>query len=110
MISGRIDFGTFDFIYSAGLFDYLTDANCRKLTTRWFSMLKPGGYLLLTNFFDGIEGVGFMEAFMDWKLVYRNRVQMMAMTEDIDESEIANILYFTEQNQNVLFNLVQKKY
>ena len=71
-------------------------------------MLNPGGYLLLTNFVVGIEGVGFMEAFMDWNLIYRNRIQMMVMTEDIDEAEIASIQSFTEENCNVIFLLIQR--
>ncbi|HMO14384.1 MAG TPA: class I SAM-dependent methyltransferase [Pirellulaceae bacterium] len=107
MLTGRIDFGKFDFIFSAGLFDYLSDQNCRQLCSRWFSMLKPGGFLLLTNFFDNIEGVGFMEAFMDWRLIYRNRLQMMAMTMDIPEEQILDIHYFAEENQNVIFILLQ---
>ena len=36
MITGRLDFGTFDFIYSAGLFDYLNDSICRRLVAKWF--------------------------------------------------------------------------
>ncbi len=108
MVTGRIDFGKFDFIFSAGLFDYLTDQNCRLLCTKWFSMLKPGGFLLLTNFFEDIEGVGFMEAFMDWNLIFRNRFQMMETTRDVPEDEIEEIHYFAEENRNVIFIMLQK--
>src|SRR5204863_4504650 len=50
VVFGRLDIGEFDFIYSAGLFDYLPDATAALLTSRLYSMLKPGGRLLVANF------------------------------------------------------------
>jgi len=54
----------FDLIYAAGLFDYLSDRLCRRLTRNLVLRLNPGGRLLLANFLPGIRDVGYMETFM----------------------------------------------
>jgi len=108
IVTGRIDCGRFDLIYCAGLFDYLADAACIQLVSRWFQMLNPGGRLLLTNFLPDVEGAGFMEAFMDWNLIYRNRRQMAALTEAVDEIDVAYANAFAERNCNVICLVLEK--
>lgn len=61
----------YDFIYSAGLFDYLADKTASRLIGRLFSSLTAGGVLLVTNFAPSIPDVGYMESYMDWHLIYR---------------------------------------
>lgn len=61
----------YDFIYSAGLFDYLADKTASRLIKRLFNSLNPGGVLLVTNFVPNIPDIGFMESYMDWHLIYR---------------------------------------
>jgi extracellular factor (EF) 3-hydroxypalmitic acid methyl ester biosynthesis protein len=39
----------YDFIYCAGLFDYLEDRICKKLMDYFYELLAPGGLLLATN-------------------------------------------------------------
>ena len=69
---GRLDIGEFDFIYSAGLYDYLPAAIASLLTAQLFSMLKSGGRLLIANFLPSSYGRGYLETFMDWRLNYRS--------------------------------------
>lgn len=64
--------GTFDFIYSMGLYDYLDEATATKLTSALFDMLKPGGTLLLGNYSSRCSDAVMMEYWLDWPLVYRN--------------------------------------
>ncbi len=108
VISGSVDAGTFDFIYSSGLYDYLSDGIATKLTARLFSKLNPGGFLLLTNFLPNIECVGYMETYMDWNLIYRNRCQMIQLTELIPEFEVAHVSAFAEEQLNIVFCLVER--
>ncbi len=65
----------YDFIYCAGLFDYLSDKVCRKLMDIFYDMLAPGGLLLATNV-DVHPAVGEMECFLEWHLIHRNTEQM----------------------------------
>ena len=65
------DIGTFDLIYSAGLYDYLPDAVASGLTAQLVARLRPGGILLLANFVPSTLGRGYMELVMQWKLIWR---------------------------------------
>ena len=42
--------GQFDFVYAAGLFDYLSAPVASALTGRMFEMTRPGGLMLIPNF------------------------------------------------------------
>ena len=61
LLTRRYNLGRFDFIYSAGLYDYLSHNVAVKLTQRCLEMLKPGGLLLFANFAQDIFDDGFME-------------------------------------------------
>ncbi|MCG8604590.1 class I SAM-dependent methyltransferase, partial [bacterium] len=73
LIRRRHKLGTFDFIYSAGLYDYLIDGVAKGLTKALFRMLRQDGRLLIANFVPENRESGYMEAFMDWELIYRSR-------------------------------------
>ncbi len=103
MLAGRLDIGTFDLIYSTGLYDYLNEKTAQKLSYHLFSMLKSGGRLILANFLPTIHDIGYMEACMDWFLVYRDRIDMMRLTELIPQSDIRDIHVTVEENQNIIF-------
>ena len=109
LISGRIDLGHFDLIYSTGLFDYLHQNTARRLTSRLFQQLKPGGSLIAANFLPHIECVGYMEAFMDWNLIYRDRIEMIELTREIDEHDVGLATVFAEENCNVVLLLVTRR-
>ena len=109
LITNRMQIGKFDLIYSTGLFDYLNANTGRRLVTTMFDMLKPGGQLVVANFLPGIRDIGFMETFMDWKLIYRTRQNMVDLTMEIEESELRDLSLFTEENQNIIFLRVTKK-
>ena len=103
MITGRIDYGKFDLIYSTGLYDYLNAKTAKKLTGHLFSMLQSGGKLVIANFLPTMDDIGYMEACMDWFLIYRDRFEMMGLTELIEQSEIQEIRVTVEENQSIVF-------
>ena len=103
LLTGRLTMGPFDLVYTTGLFDYLTESTGRRLTTSMFRMLKPGGRLVVANFLPGVRDIGYMETYMDWNLIYRTRYDMLRLTEDVPQSEIADIRLFAEENQNIIF-------
>ena len=63
----------YDFIYCAGLFDYLNDKLCRKLLNHFYQHLKPGGKILVTNVTPTQSARYYLEYLLDWHLIYRDR-------------------------------------
>ena len=108
IISGRMEIGEFDLIYTSGLCDYLNESMCERLALNLFMKLNPGGKLMLTNFVDNVEAVGYMETFMDWNLIYRDRIDMMKMTNRIPDRLIRNVECYSEENHNVLFIVIER--
>jgi extracellular factor (EF) 3-hydroxypalmitic acid methyl ester biosynthesis protein len=76
--SGRAAEVQYDFIYCAGLFDYLSDAVCQRLTTTLYRWLAPGGLLLLTNV-DACNPLRQgMDYLLDWSLIHRTTRQCLS--------------------------------
>lgn len=102
---GRRDYGEFDFIYAAGLYDYLSDRVAARLLGALYGMLKPGGRVWVANFVPDIADVGFMEAIMDWWLIYRDAPAMKALATDglAGYTDVASVRTFHETERNVVF-------
>lgn len=77
--------GHFDFVYCAGLFDYLSDRVCARLLRLFFSWLMPGGTLLVTNMHECTLNRYVLEHLADWYLIYRNEEQMMELIPGLGE-------------------------
>ena len=70
----------FDLVYTLGLTDYLDDRQLALLTKLAKCVLAEGGRLLIANFLDHPFS-GYMEAAMDWHLVYRTQTDMARNAE-----------------------------
>jgi len=81
----------YDFIYCAGLFDYLEDRICRKLMDYFYERLAPGGLLLATNVTPSNPFKSVMESFMEWHLIYRNEQQMMVIKPEAAPPEVTTV-------------------
>lgn len=79
--------GTFDVVYCAGLFDYLTDEVCARLLQIFYSLVKPGGLVTATNVADINPSRGWMEFALDWHLIYRNVEQFRSLVPPQARSE-----------------------
>ena len=101
ILSGERVFRNFDFVYAAGLFDYLPAAIATRLTSRMFEMLRPGGSLLLANFVPESHSRGYAEAFMDWWLIHRDQAELRALSAEIREAEIARLQTFQDELGNI---------
>jgi hypothetical protein len=109
LLNQKVDLGRFDVVYSTGLFDYLQQPTAQRLAWVMFQMLRPGGQLVVANFLPGIPDLGYMESFMDWHLVYRNRQEMMSVSAEIPQALIHDLRIFAEENQNIIFLQVTKQ-
>ena len=101
--------GRFDLIYAAGLYDYLDDTTATRLTQGMFTALKPGGRLLFANFCTGRADYGFMDAFMDWRLIQRDEPEMQRLLDALPSADIARAMLFRGLNRAVIYALVQKR-
>lgn len=109
ILAGRHQLGTFDFVYAAGLYDYLTDKVAIKLTQRCLDMLKPGGTFLFANFSQDIGVDGYMESFMNWALLLRTEADMWnIINASADPSTIEAEVFFGE-NRNIVYGVIRKK-
>ncbi|WP_153556619.1 class I SAM-dependent methyltransferase [Roseimaritima sediminicola] len=102
LLTGRMDLGEFDLIYSTGLYDYLADNTAQRLTASLFDALRPGGRLVLANFLPQIRDVGYMEMFMDWHLIYRTRGDMLRLADELEQPSVGEIRVIAERNENVV--------
>jgi extracellular factor (EF) 3-hydroxypalmitic acid methyl ester biosynthesis protein len=92
-----------DLVYAAGLYDYLDTDLARTLTAALFEMLVPGGRLFIANFTPATHDAAFMEAFMDWRLIYRTAAEVRALADGIDPADLATIDQFCDENHHVAY-------
>jgi len=71
--------GRFDLVYCAGLFDYLSDPMCRRLSEILYAWVRPGGQLVTTNVDVSNPRRLIMDFVMDWHLIYRDGPQLAAL-------------------------------
>jgi extracellular factor (EF) 3-hydroxypalmitic acid methyl ester biosynthesis protein len=71
--------GNIDFIYSAGLADYLEDPLFQTLARQAYTHLKPGGALVMGNFGPANPNRAFMDFLLQWKLIHRSSEHLQAL-------------------------------
>ena len=99
----------FDLVYAAGLYDYLEEDLARTLTAALFRQVSPGGRLLIANFTTKTYDAAFMEAFMDWHLVYRTPEQVRQLAAAVPRDEIGAIEQFCDANEHVTYMRLVKQ-
>jgi hypothetical protein len=108
ILSGKANPGQFDFVYAAGLFDYLGAPTASALARRMFEMTRPGGLMLIPNFLAGARDTGYMESFMDWHLIYRDHADMQALADVLPSHAVADCRIFDDDDDTIVFLLVTK--
>lgn len=109
ILSGKIKPGNFDFVYAAGLFDYLNAHVAAALTCRMFEMTRPGGLMLIPNFLTSVRDIGYMEAFMDWHLIYREHADMHELVAALPPNSVADWQIFDDEDESITFLQVSKR-
>ncbi|MDE1992645.1 MAG: class I SAM-dependent methyltransferase [Rhizobiaceae bacterium] len=108
LISGRHKLGTLDFVYAAGLYDYLADGVAVKLTKRCLQMVKPGGSFLFANFSQATRVDGYMETFMNWPLLLRTEDDMQSIAENATGTDDVSISVWSGENLDVIYCEIKK--
>ncbi len=88
--------GELHLAYAAGLYDYLETRTAQALTRRLFDALAPGGRLIVPNFLRTNFARGYMESFMDWHLIVRDRAEIEAIGASLPPDDIAESHYFED--------------
>ncbi|MFV1996643.1 MAG: class I SAM-dependent methyltransferase [Acidiferrobacterales bacterium] len=91
IVKGRVNLGTFDLIYSAGLYDYLSLRFAQKLTRQLYNMLSPGGKLMLINIAPNYDEIGFLESYMNWAMIGRGKTELLEVASGLGSDERANL-------------------
>lgn len=78
---------SFDFVYCAGLFDYLSDKVCHRLLQYFCSRTRSGGSMLVTNVHSSNPERGVMEHLLEWHLIYRDEAGMRALAPESAQVE-----------------------
>jgi len=84
--------GQFHFIYSLGLFDYLTFRVARAVLDRLYRLLQPGGELIIGNFHVSNPSKYYMEYWVDWVLFHRTEEEFRSMLDSRSPAQ-ASIIY-----------------
>lgn len=82
--------GTFDLIWSAGLFDYFKDKHFVYLLRKFYRYVSPGGEMIIGNFNVDNPTRRIMEVLGDWFLYHRSSDQLVTFAKQagIDERNI----------------------
>lgn len=74
-----------DFIYSAGLTDYLSERLTRSLVAKLYDYLKPGGSVLIGNINDDMSGMFWSaECVLDWTMYFRSLNDMERIADGLE--------------------------
>ncbi|MFC1619727.1 class I SAM-dependent methyltransferase [Candidatus Neomarinimicrobiota bacterium] len=76
--------GKYHFIYSMGLFDYLTPPVAKAVISNLYRLLEPGGQLLIGNFHRSNPSRVYMEYWNDWVLFYRTEEDMLSLLQQAE--------------------------
>jgi extracellular factor (EF) 3-hydroxypalmitic acid methyl ester biosynthesis protein len=107
ILTGKLRIPDADLVYALGLFDYLPQPVANSLTELMLDAVRPGGVLLIPNFLPGIGDIGWMESFMDWKLVYRRDAEMLDLLGDWNQVARAEI--HRDPDHNITFLKVYRR-
>jgi SAM-dependent methyltransferase len=107
LLTGKHQLGTFDLIYAAGLYDYLSDKVAIKLTQICVAMLKPGGVFLFANFSDEMSDDGYMESYMNWELLQRSESDMWRIVGASVDAETVEARVWFGTNRNIIYSTIR---
>lgn len=96
ILKAGVPHGELHLAYAAGLYDYLEANVAQVLTRRLFDALAPGGRLIVPNFLRSNVARGYMESFMDWHLIVRDRAEIEALGASLPPDDIAESRYFED--------------
>ncbi len=84
--------GSFDYVYSMGLFDYLTHPVAKAVIGKLYQILNVGGEMAIGNFHVSNASRYYMEYWLDWVLYYRTEHEFLELIKNQPSAE-ANVIF-----------------
>lgn len=109
LLSDTYPLGNFDFVYAAGLYDYLPFEVAVKLTKKCLEALKPKGVYLFANFHDDIPDDGYMETFMNWSLILRSEADVQAIVDASIDRNLFDARVESGENGNIVYAFITRR-
>ncbi len=81
----------YDLVYCAGLYDYLADPICRRLTNILYEWVAPGGLLITTNVDNSNPRRLTMDYIMEWHLIYRSGAELSALSPSAAPADLCRV-------------------
>ncbi len=75
--------GRFHFIYSMGLFDYLTPPVAAAVLKKLYRLLQPFGEMVIGNLYSENPSRFYMEYWLDWKIILRTKEEFLQLASDL---------------------------
>ena len=91
----------YDMVYCAGLFDYFSNQICKRLVELFYSWLRPGGLVTVTNVDPSNPNRYQMEHLLEWNLIYRDEHDMQELAPKQAQYKINK----DETNVNVFLDI-----
>lgn len=85
-------FKKYDFVYSSGLFDYLTGRMAKRLISYLFGLLDNAAPLIVTNAKKDDYYRAYYEMLGGWKLIHRSEKEMLDLASEIKEKCFTEIV------------------
>jgi len=109
LIEGKHLFGDQDFVYCAGLMETLPQAAAQGLTRALFALLRPGGTLLIANLRSHLPDAGYLEAYMDWRMVLRTEAEIYDLLRPLESEAVSGWFYSENSESTIGFVSVQRR-
>ena len=91
----KFDLSSMNLIYISGVFDYLSERLCTRITSRVFSWLNAKGVLIIANMsLENAQHRGYYEFLGDWVMIHRKKKELINWLKSIREKsdyELFNI-------------------
>jgi extracellular factor (EF) 3-hydroxypalmitic acid methyl ester biosynthesis protein len=99
--------GQHHFVYSMGLFDYLTTPVARAVLAKAYDLLEPGGTMLVGNYHVATPTRWHMAYWADWSLVYRTEEGFLELAREL-APEPASVSIQYDESRCQMFMRVRK--
>lgn len=106
LILQPLHYGRFDLVYAAGLLEALEDRAAERMIGAMFQAVKPGGRMLVSNLVHELRAEGYMDAFMDWRMVTRAEPELATLLHPLEG--VAKQRLFRSANGAMVHALVTK--
>ncbi|MCX5705749.1 MAG: PilZ domain-containing protein [Candidatus Omnitrophica bacterium] len=99
----------YDFIYSSGLFDYLTDRMVKRLIVHLFGLLEDSASLVITNARKDDCHRAYYEMLGGWKLIHRSDKEVFDWQNEIKENCTAELVHLKTRKPFMFLMLALQK-